>query len=488
MLNKRAQDNLNLFIFKFKRATRIFVELWLGLKNDTIPHEKCGGWLFIVGVTVYTHLDYKLFKLLKKEHLYPENHPYIYWSNVFVIALLGYLGWAAFRVQARRMYFDQLTKIFSDLGLVTVTKRLPAFVSDREIDAHYHVMTLFKNGLSVKDFLLVKDKLSEALHCFIEEIREARKEGLIEILYSRKDFDKIVDLDSPNSFPNYSFTIGNTRLGKQVKNLSDVPHFLIAGTSNQGKSTFLRQFITTLYLNNMSMNFTLIDLKSGLESICFRDLPRVDCVTEANKAIKALEKLEGLIKTRAQILLANNCEKIEEFFKIPVDQRKYPNNMLDKNLTRHLIVIDEAAELFLAGQHLSSDSAVKSRRIVQTIAAQGRAVGLHIVVSTQRPDYKIVDMAIKTNLQGRICFYMADNASSMTILDSGRASDLPNLPGRAIWKNGNEIFEIQAPMLSKDAANQVLDNLRVKKAEEAKQIIAPNVTEANEEVDLEKDA
>ncbi len=488
MLNQKAQEDWDLFIFKFKRATRIFVELWLGIKNDTIPHLFCGGWLFIVGLIVYTHLDYRFFKLIKKDHLYPEHHPYLYWSIVAVVALLGYLGWAGLRVQARRRYFDQLTRIFSDLGIITATKRLPCFVSDREIDPHYHVMTLYKNGVSVKEFLQAKDKLSEALHCFVEEIRETRKEGLIDILYSKKDFDKIVDLESPNNFPNYTFTIGNTRLGKQIKNLSDVPHFLIAGTSNQGKSTFLRQFITTLYLNNMSMNFTLIDLKSGLESICFRDLPRVDCITDASKAIKALEKIEALIKVRAQILLANNCEKIEEFFKVPVDQRKYPKEIVDKNLTRHLIVIDEAAELFLASHHLSAESAVKARRIVQTLAAQGRAVGLHVVVSTQRPDYKIVDMAIKTNLQGRICFYMADNASSMTILDSGRASDLPNLPGRAIWKNGNELFEIQAPMLSKDAANQVLDNLRVKKSEEVKQTNTPNVPDVSEEVDLEKDA
>ena len=190
----------------------------------------------MVGIIVYTHLDYKFFKFFKREHLYPEHHPYFYWSIVVIVALSGYLGWAGLRAQAMRAYFDQLTKIFSELNLMTSLKRLPSFISDREIDPNYHVMTLYKNGVSVEQFLLVKNKLSEAFHGFIEEIRESRKNGIIEILYSKKDFEKIVGLESPNNFPNYSFTIGNTRLGKQIKNLSEVPHFLVAGTSNQGKS------------------------------------------------------------------------------------------------------------------------------------------------------------------------------------------------------------------------------------------------------------
>ena len=250
MFGKKAQENRAIFAYKFKRATRFLVELWLGLKNDTIPHLYCGGWMLAVGIVVYFHLDYKFFKLFKKEHLYPENHPYVYWSIVFAIISFGYFGWAAMRAQQLWTYLDQLTKIFSEAGLKTKLNRLPSFVSDREIDPFYRAMTLYKNGVPLAEFIAAKDKLSESMHCFIEEVKESRTDGHIEIRYSEKDFDKIIDLDSPLNFPNYSFTIGNTRIGKQTRSLSDVPQLLVGGSSNSGKSTFLRQFITTLYVNN----------------------------------------------------------------------------------------------------------------------------------------------------------------------------------------------------------------------------------------------
>lgn len=465
------------------------MELYDGIVDDTIPHLKCGGWTLFVGIVVFFHLDFKFFKLFKKQNLYPEHHPNIYWTVVILIMSLGYLGWAGLRAHQLWSYLAHLTKIFSEAGLKTVLGNLPAFISDREIDPHYRVMTLNKNGVSFSEFKAAKEKLSEAMLCYIEEIRESREHGRIEIRYSEKDFDKVIDLDSPNNYSNYSFTIGNTRIGKQTRNLSDVPHLLVGGTSKSGKSTFLRQFVVTLYLNNPSMQFTLIDLKYGLESICFQNLPRVDCITESRGAVKALEKLEKLIEPRAKILLANKCEKIEEFLNIPVNERIFPETVSQGiDLSRHLIVIDEAAELFLAGANLSADYVMKARRTVQTLCAQGRAVGIHVVVSTQRPDMRIVDMAIKSNLQGRICFYMSDHASSMTILDNGRASDLPNIAGRAIWKNGSEIIEIQVPQLTNAQANIILDNLRVVKKEEPSQPKISNVTNSIDEIDLEKDA
>jgi S-DNA-T family DNA segregation ATPase FtsK/SpoIIIE len=100
--------------------------------------------------------------------------------------------------------------------------------------------------------------------------------------------------------------------------------------------------------------------------------------------------------------------------------------------------------------------------VVQALAAKGRAFGLHIFVSTQRPDAKVVDMNIKANLDGRICFYMADNAASMTILDGVRAADLPKVKGRAILRFGADLLEIQVPLLTTEKLESILAPLKKK--------------------------
>lgn len=126
------------------------------------------------------------------------------------------------------------------------------------------------------------------------------------------------------------------------------------------------------------------------------------------------------------------------------------------NLDRHVIVVDEAAEMFLAGHHAKSEEIQNARRILSRIARQGRAVGIHLVVATQRPDTKSLDPQVKANLTGVICFQMMNDASSIAVLGNGRATDLPAIAGRAIWKSGIEMMEVQTPFMSSEKAQEIL--------------------------------
>lgn len=121
-----------------------------------------------------------------------------------------------------------------------------------------------------------------------------------------------------------------------------------------------------------------------------------------------------------------------------------------------IVVIDEAAELFMAGDKAGANNAQRAKRITVKLAAQGRAVGIHLIIATQRPDVKAVDGQIKANLSGIIAFQMPNNHSSLTILDTVRAAHLPKVPGRCVWKTSLELTEVQTPYLSVEETNKLL--------------------------------
>ena len=136
--------------------------------------------------------------------------------------------------------------------------------------------------------------------------------------------------------------------------------------------------------------------------------------------------------------------------------------------------MDEAAEIFLGGHHATNSELSVARKSISQIARQGRAVGVHLVMATQRPDAKAIDSQVKTNLTGIVCFQMPNNVSSITVIDSGRATHLPSIPGRAIWKNGGKVVELQTPHLPVEEAKRRLDPLKTPKvqsqSEESKDI------------------
>ncbi len=459
------QDSIGNFIKATKRVCRPFVEIAHGIRKGTIPYFECGAWACMVSGLTACGADAWLLKKAHLAFLYPYNHPVIYWT--FQVALLtsGFWLWGIREAVKLNKLLSTLTNIFIEAGLKTSLGRIPAFIADRPIDGGVREMVLSMNGVPLSAFKQAREKLETDVFGFIEEMKESRTRGLIKIMYAEKDIPKIITLDSPYGYRGYDFIVGNTRTGQKRSSLEATPHLLIAGTSNSGKSTYLKQFISTLYLNNPACEFTLIDLKNGLESIQFHNLPRIQVIIRPQEAVERLARLQAVIAKRAKFLLENRCHKIEEFFALPKDKKVWTADFKsDKDFGRHVVIVDEAAELFLVGAELNAEGASKARRIVAQLAAQGRAVGVHVIVSTQRPDVKVIDGTIKTNLQGRLCFQMPDNASSMTILDSVRAADLPDIKGRAIWRDGTKMSEVQVPLLADDKIEALLEPMREKKA------------------------
>ncbi|MGE0526782.1 MAG: FtsK/SpoIIIE domain-containing protein [Bdellovibrionales bacterium] len=451
MSERKKGFDFELAVKRQKELTRVVTELLRGFERDIVPHHYIGAFALTIAILFW-----------QSDGFFARTLPLLTKCAALVVVIFGgYIGWAIYRISLLRRFLANLTETFENAGLKTASGRLPSFILDREVDNNCRMMMLNSNKVPLSTFLAAKERLEAGFFGFIDKIEESRADGVVKIFYSEEDFPEVIDLDSPYGKPDFSFVIGNTRSGVKTVNFVDVPHILVAGSSSSGKSTFLKQVISTLYLNNADAEFVLIDLKFGLESIEFRDLPRMTIYRDNQSALKALIEIQNELKERGDLLYSFDCKNILEFNKkalAPSADEKRPTEVL----RRKIVIVDEAAQIFLAGPDMTAGDVAQARGIVATLAAQGRALGINLIIGTQRPDVNIIDGAIKANMQGRVCFHMADNATSMTILDSARAADLPDIKGRAIYRNGPELIEVQVPQLEDEKIREIFNPLRVK--------------------------
>ena len=442
-----------------------FVEIFLGLKSQQIPLVFCLSISSLAQLMTLVGFDFLLMKWMGLDFLYP-THPLLRNIYLVILSFSGFFSWGFLQVFLRIRLTQRLTEVFTNAGLKTTLNQLPSFVFDRPIDKWARKIRLRRNGLTQKQFEKAKEALESGLHIFIDDIKENRRTGSIDILYAHKQLENHVRYDLQDKIKKNSFIIGKTRSKTIITNLTEVPHFLIAGETGGGKSTFLRQCITTLYLHNEKYMFELIDLKGGLELQVFDNIKTTRIIDNASEAIRVLKRLnETYIEGRKKLFKSNRCHDIESFLSIPSSQRAYPEDQKFLfNVDRYICVIDEAFDLFMKGGKIQSQQAQEARTHANKIAAQGRALGVHLIIGTQRPDRNSLDPLTKANLPGKLCFSMANNISSMTILDSKRAADIPSTnKGRAIWKYGRDMVEVQTPFLSKEDTLKLLAPYKIKK-------------------------
>ncbi|MCB0415386.1 MAG: hypothetical protein KDD50_13705 [Bdellovibrionales bacterium] len=462
MVKTKTQNNLqNMDFQKLGKALSLIflqplLELIEGVKSSRLPIFHCLLISLILQSLIIFHFDQILYKWLEIEALYPRG------SVGFVYRLLTIVmplwAWGFYQVALKLRLIKQLTEIFANSGLKSLTGKLPGFIFDKPIDKFTRRMRLSKFGQSLQKFENAQNDIESGLQVFIDEITENRRNGTVDIIYSHSQLEELYNLKDFDSIYSDSFLIGKGRSKLLFGKLEDTPHLLVAGQTGMGKSTFLRQFITSLYLKNKGYSFDLIDLKGGLEFQIFENLPRVKVKSNVESSLAVLKQLaEKTIEERMDLLKLNGCKDIVAFKKLDKKDIKYPSDRYRAvSFDRHITVVDEAFDLFMVGAHATQEDVKKARRHASKIAAQGRAVGINLVIATQRPDRFALDPQTKSNLTGKICFRLPNHASSMTVMDNKRAAELPNIKGRAIWQNSSEQFEIQTPFFTEDQAVQML--------------------------------
>jgi len=193
--------------------------------------------------------------------------------------------------------------------------------------------------------------------------------------------------------------------------LDRMPHLLIAGATGSGKTVCLNAIICCLLLNNTpnDVKFIMIDPKR-VELSFFNSLPHLETpvIVDAQKALKALRWLSQQMDKRYQELASASARNIEAYNKKKQGDEKMPYIVL---------IIDELADLMMTGFD-------EVEHILCRLAQLARAVGIHLVVATQRPSVDVITGLIKANFPTRISFAVTSQVDSRTILDGAGAEKL----------------------------------------------------------------
>jgi S-DNA-T family DNA segregation ATPase FtsK/SpoIIIE len=210
-----------------------------------------------------------------------------------------------------------------------------------------------------------------------------------------------------------TFALGRDVSGKAYAvDLARMPHLLIAGATGSGKSVCVNALITSILMRATpdEVRLVLVDLKR-VELAAYRHLPHLETpvIVESHDARAVLTNLVRVMEERYE-LLANAMERnIAAYNASP--------RRVGRPLPYMVVVIDELADLILREGRKVEDPIVK-------IAQKARAVGMHLVLATQRPSVNVVTGLIKANVPSRIAFAMASNVDSRTVLDAPGAEDL----------------------------------------------------------------
>ena len=240
-------------------------------------------------------------------------------------------------------------------------------------------------------------------------------------------------------------------LGKTISNetfvvdLTKMPHLLMAGATGQGKSVGLNAVLTSLLYKKhpAEIKFVLVDPKkvelniyNKIERHYLAKLPDSDdaIITDNKKVINTLNSLCIEMDNRYELLKIASCRNLKEY-NLKYRERKLNPNDGHNFLPYIVLVVDEFADLIMtAGKEVETP--------IARLAQLARAVGIHLIIATQRPSVNVITGVIKANFPARIAFRVTSKIDSRTILDSGGADQLIGR-GDMLYTQGNELTRIQ---------------------------------------------
>ncbi|MEG2755639.1 MAG: FtsK/SpoIIIE domain-containing protein, partial [Mucinivorans sp.] len=256
-------------------------------------------------------------------------------------------------------------------------------------------------------------------------------------------------------------------LGKTIQNetfvldLAKMPHLLVAGATGQGKSVGLNAIITSLLYKKhpAELKFILVDPKkveltlyARLEKHFLAKMEGEDeaIITDTQKVIFTLNSICIEMDTRYDLLKAAKVRNIKEYNEKFVNRRLNPEKG-HRFLPYFVVIIDEFADLIMtAGREVEAP--------IARIAQLARAVGIHLIIATQRPTTNIITGVIKANFPARIAFRVSSQIDSRTILDHTGANQLVGR-GDMLVSTGNEITRVQCAFIDTPEVELITEHI-----------------------------
>ncbi len=279
-------------------------------------------------------------------------------------------------------------------------------------------------------------------------------------------------------------------LGKTVSNelfiadLAKMPHLLIAGATGQGKSVGLNVLITSLiYKRHPSqLKFVLVDPKkveltlfNKIERHFLAKIPNSEeaIITETKKVIYTLNSLCIEMDNRYDLLKDAGCRNIKEYNQKFVRRKLNPHEG-HRFLPYIVLIIDELADLMMtAGKEVETP--------IARLAQLARAIGIHLVVATQRPSVNVITGIIKANFPVRLSFRVTSKVDSRTILDTGGAEQLVGM-GDMLLSVNSDIFRLQCPFIDTHEVDNICEFIGSQRAYESAYLLPEFVGDEDNDI------
>ncbi|MBA4242186.1 MAG: cell division protein FtsK [Sphingobacteriaceae bacterium] len=285
-------------------------------------------------------------------------------------------------------------------------------------------------------------------------------------------------------------------LGKTINNeifiadLAKMPHLLMAGATGQGKSVGLNAVLVSLLYKKhpAQIKFVLVDPKkveltlfNKIERHFLAKLPNSEdaIITDNTKVVHTLNSLCIEMDNRYALLQDAQVRNIKEY-NIKFINRKLNPNEGHKYLPYIVLVVDEFADLIMtAGKEVETP--------IARLAQLARAIGIHLIIATQRPSVNIITGTIKANFPARIAFRVTSKIDSRTILDAGGAEQLIGR-GDMLLSTGNDLIRIQCAFVDTPEAEKITEFIGSQRAYPSAFLLPEYVGEdgsdGKEEIDL----
>ena len=253
-------------------------------------------------------------------------------------------------------------------------------------------------------------------------------------------------------------------IGRTIQNenyvfdLAKMPHLLVAGATGQGKSVGLNAIITSLLYRKhpAQLKFVMIDPKmvefslyAKIERHFLAKMESEDdaIVTDPRKAVYALNSLCTEMDNRLELCKKAGARNIAEYNEKFTSRRLNPHNG-HRYLPYIVVVVDEFADLIMTAREVEVP--------VMRLAQKARAIGIHLIIATQRPDVKVITGGIKANFPARIAFRVMQMIDSRTIIDQPGANQLIGR-GDMLFSKDGELTRIQCALVETKEVERVVD-------------------------------